>query len=863
MDIVCMNDLKEQVRLANPIEEVINEKVKLDRNHKGLCPFHAEKTPSFSVNIKGQYFNCFGCGKAGDVFDFVSLTQNLSFFDSLKYLAGRRGIQFPKEVDFAKEEGQRSIETALNEASTLYHLNLPVNVKEYLNGRGISDEIIEAYKIGYCAGDTQHKASKEILLQAGLTYENGQEYFKGYITFPNIIYGRVVYISGRCFGEKKHKKLQAEKVPLNHVYNEPALKEKDVIIAEGEIDTLTLLSNGFNACGILGSQSFRPEWKEKFNSCENTYLSFDADEAGEAGNEKIAEILGAKAKIIALPETKDVNDYFKENTKDDYTKLIDGALSLIEYRIKKIPAEISPLKLPQILEPFIKEIAGLSIPQGNAILQHFIKKHFNMTDKDIQGYEKQLKSYRKETDTEKDGKIKTKQELMNILQNEDSSIVIHPAQDYRKGTMYFTAKIQEVPYLITSSKELVSYEDSALKGINLKTDSIDTARLSYKGLSAFLKSEREIDIYELYQRIYGYIGRFILFPEASYLSLITLWIMGTYVFMIFRYFPYIWLNAEKGSGKTLLMEILAKIAFNGDLIINPTEAVIFRDVSNNLITMFIDEVEQLRKRDKDIYSSLISLLNAGFNKSNKVKRTEGTGKGTFIVKAYDAYSPKMFAGINEIDDVLQDRTIRIPLLRKKNTEKVQRYKESQETIELQTQIRDDLYIFALSFAKDIAELYQKDGEQGIEGLAHLSNRELDIWEPMMLLANIVDASSNGQSNITEQMEALSKKSFEEKQNESVTQNETYKLLTVAKAMLDDLPALSEENGVFVYKAGEVLEYFKKCDEFEWIEKSNTLTKRLKRIGVKSEQKRIDNEKQRIYSISKSKIYDLCERFSIK
>jgi hypothetical protein len=156
--------------------------------------------------------------------------------------------------------------------------------------------------------------------------------------------------------------------------------------------------------------------------------------------------------------------------------------------------------------------------------------------------------------------------------------------------------------------------------------------------------------------------------------------------MIFRYYPYVWLNAAKGSGKSLLMEVSSAIAFNGELMTSPTEAVIFRDVSGNRITMFIDEVEQLRKRDKEAFSSVISLLNVGFSKSGLVKRVEKNNNGGFDVKKYSAYSPKMFAGINEIDDVLQDRTVKIQLLRKKEDEEVERFKDRSEINELQRSI---------------------------------------------------------------------------------------------------------------------------------------------------------------------------------
>ncbi|MFZ5801649.1 MAG: bifunctional DNA primase/polymerase [Candidatus Omnitrophota bacterium] len=551
----------------------------------------------------------------------------------------------------------------------------------------------------------------------------------------------------------------------------------------------------------------------------------------------------------------------KRETRQDNTILTENRLTALESKIRVIPADTAPVRLPQLLDPILKEIAGLNIAQGDAILKHTIKDHFGLTNDDLKGYEKVLKSYRKEPEENEEKKSLTKDEIIQILRAEEGNKTVHPAQDFNAGLMTFAAMLKGKPYLITSNKRFFSFEDAQHEGFSLKHTTVDTARFSYKGISGFLEGKANIDIPGLYEKIYGYITRFIRFPDKSYPAYLSLWVMGTYFFMIFRYYPYVWLNAEKGSGKTLLMEILSAIAFNGELITNPTESVIFRDISNNLITMFIDEVEQLRKRDKDTYGSLISVLNAGFNKSGVVKRCESSGMDGFIVKSYSAYSPKMFAGINEIDDVLQDRTVKISLLRKKDDEAVQRYKGTTETLELQRQIRDELYTFALVHAVEIAEYYHREGAEGIEGMAHLNNRELDIWEPVFLLANIVDAQC-GNTELTDMMEALSSESVKEKQSDSVAQNETFKILNVLKIMLDELTPVSEDGDSRVFDAGQVFEYFKKTEDFDWIEKTNVLTRRLKKVKAISEQRRIDGEKKRVYILNIRDIADLCERFKI-
>ncbi len=540
--------------------------------------------------------------------------------------------------------------------------------------------------------------------------------------------------------------------------------------------------------------------------------------------------------------------------------LSEDSLSKLEARIKAIPQDTSKTKIPTLLDPILKEIAEFNIAQADAILKHTIKEHFSFTNEDLKSYEKVLKVYRKEPKDSEDKKRLNKDDLIEILHDEEGSRTVHPAQDFINGIMSFTVKIKDEPCIVTSDKRLFVFEYAEPEGFILKHATVDTARFSYKGIRAFVENKYSVNMPKLYVKVYDYIKRFIHFPDELYLSFITLWVMGTYIFMIFRYYPYVWLNAEKGSGKTLLMEILSAIAFNGELITNPTESVIFRDISNNLITMFIDEVEQLRKRDKDTYGSLISVLNSGFNKSGIVKRTEGTGKGGFVVKAYNAYSPKMFAGINDIDDVLQDRTVRIPLLRKKDAEAVQRYKETAEIFELQRSIRDELYMFALVYAKDIAEVYYAQGDI-IEGMSDLTNRELDIWEPVFLLANVIDVQSSN-TKLTDMMEALSKKSVEEKQSDSVSQNDTYKILNVVKTMLDDISSVGEDGDIRIFEAEKVLEYFKANEDFYWIERTNLLTRKLKKAKIVSEQRRIEGNKKRVYILKVSEFQDLCERFKI-
>ena len=857
------SELKERIKLSNPIEEIVRETVPLGPHNKALCPFHKEDTPSFLVNVKEQYFHCFGCGVGGDVFNFVMRQKGLSFPEALRYLAERKGIQVSLDnIAFQEEQKRRTINSALAEAAKIYHESLSAEVIDYLKGRGLTEETIKAYRIGFCNGQSKYSLPQEDLLSAGLIYEDGRNYFEGFITFPHMLYGRVVYISGRGYPEKKHKKLEKDRVPLTHLYNEQVLSQKEVILAEGEIDTLTLLQHGFNACGVLGAGSFKEEWVDKFKNCETVYLSFDADEAGEKGNLRIAEFLGSKAKLVFLPDGEDANDFFKHSTKEDYQKLLEQSLLLIEYKIKTIPKTILPTRLPDALNPILKELAQLNLAQADVILRHFIKAHFNLTLDDIETYAKVLKSYRKESE-EMACKPPEKEDLLKILNEQKDDIpLVHPAQGYGKGVMHFAVRVGERLCIVTSDKRLFSFESASQHGIRLKEEHVDITNFSVRGIKAFLNTAVKINLPELYDKIAKHIGKFIIFPDDAYLNYLALWVMGTYVFTIFSNYPYVWLNALKDSGKTSLMKILAPIAFNGDLITSPTAPVLFRDISNNLVCLFIDEVERFTKKDKDKNSDVFDVLNQGYGKSGTVKRLEKPAEGKFKVATFSPYAPKMFASIKDIEDTLKDRTVPIRILRKKDTEKAKRYKGTPTIQEIEREIRDELYMFALLYAADIFEIYNAEDEEAIAGMEHLSNRELDIWEPIFLLANIIDCE-RGTKELTLKMKALSKEVGKDKKEDSRSEDEMCKILSVLKPMFEDVLPFSKDDGIYLYEVDKVLEYFKRDEEFAWLENSSSLTRRLKRIRVRSEQKWTGtSERKRFYKFIKSDIDDLCERQGI-
>lgn len=400
-------DLIERVREQTDIMQVIGQHIALDRHHKALCPFHEEKTPSFSVNPRGQYFHCFGCGIGGDVFRFLELYEHKPFMQALSELASQVGISLTsitlEDRDRIKEA--RTIEDILTETAMFYHQSLTPQVRDYLNKeRGFAEETISRFQIGYANGKLREHLIEEcgfpldLCVKAGVLKRADSDSFRDYfyhrVTFPNLKRGRAVHISGRSLDgqEPKYLHLPGE---LRYLYNEDALSGKTVYIAEGIPDCLSAVQAGYPAVAILGSSNFKPEYLPKLSRCETVYLCLDGDRAGEEGALKIGGLIGERARIVQLPEGLDLNDYLKGHPKEDFEALIASAKDIIKYELSLIPPDTAKTELPQRLESILKKLARMERAKAEAYLSYEIKPRFKLKKEDIDGYRELVNKYRR------------------------------------------------------------------------------------------------------------------------------------------------------------------------------------------------------------------------------------------------------------------------------------------------------------------------------------------------------------------------------------------------------------------------------------------------------------------------------------
>lgn len=350
----------EEIRERNDIIDLISGYVNLKqrgRDFLGLCPFHKESTPSFSVSPDKQLYYCFGCGAGGNVYTFVMAMENYEFKDALKYLAERVDYTFPLENVVPKEQSKNLFYEINKSAARFFYNNLQesTKAKSYLAQRGISERISRKFGLGY-SKDKWAELHKFLikqgyknrdLLSLGLTVENktGGYYdkFRDRLMFPIFdIRGNIVAFGGRSLGEQMPKYMNSPESSLysksEHLYAlNFARKSKalTIILVEGYMDAIALHQAGItNSAGVLGT-AFNANHAKSLRSFGEVILVFDGDEAGVQASFRAIKVLSDKnLKILTLKNAKDPDEYLQKFSKEDFLEEVAGAKFYIDFQIE-------------------------------------------------------------------------------------------------------------------------------------------------------------------------------------------------------------------------------------------------------------------------------------------------------------------------------------------------------------------------------------------------------------------------------------------------------------------------------------------------------------------------------------------------
>ena len=384
-------EIIEEVRQSNDIVDVISQYMNLKRsgrNYFGLCPFHNEKSPSFSVSPDKQIFHCFGCGVGGNVITFVMRIEGINFIEAIQILAERANIQLPtiqNSSDTIKEELKAKIYKVNEFTAQFYHKNLyRSNAKiaqEYVKKRRLTNDTLEAFQIGfsgkfnelYSELKKQGFEDREIL-ESGLVNrnENGTyiDRYRNRLMFPICdVRGRVIAFGGRVLDDSKPKYINS---PENLVYSKGrnlfglnVAKKYDIkklLIVEGYMDVISLHQRGIkNVVAPLGTALTSQQGFLLRKNAEQIILSFDADEAGLNAKIRAIDILqnmGCDLRVLQMEGAKDPDEYIIKYGNARFQSLIDKAISVVEFKVKILRNKYDIQNVNDKIK-FLNEIAKL------------------------------------------------------------------------------------------------------------------------------------------------------------------------------------------------------------------------------------------------------------------------------------------------------------------------------------------------------------------------------------------------------------------------------------------------------------------------------------------------------------------------
>ncbi|SHO46225.1 DNA primase [Desulfopila aestuarii] len=396
------------------IVQIIGETVDLKKSGArflGLCPFHGEKSPSFSVHPGQQFFYCFGCGESGDVFTYFMKYHNLDFPSALKELAGRYGISLPEKSQSPEQERQEKQRKEMfqvsDKAAEIYSRFLAdapqaAVARSYLEKRGIPQEIRKRFGLGYAPAVESSgwdflshqlaEGEQAAALEAGLLVRNERggvyDRFRDRVLFPiQELSGRVCGFGGRIIGEGQPKYLNS---PESRIYIKSKLllglyQAKDAIrvqnqaiIVEGNFDLVSLVCHGCeNVVAPLGTALTREQLRLLKRFADNVVLLFDGDEAGvKAAVRAVPHFLAEQVagRVALLPIGHDPDTFVREEGIEAVRRLVEGAESLPEFTFKQLVAEFGltldgKSRIVEALRPLVK--AAASPLQRTVIISHF------------------------------------------------------------------------------------------------------------------------------------------------------------------------------------------------------------------------------------------------------------------------------------------------------------------------------------------------------------------------------------------------------------------------------------------------------------------------------------------------------------
>ena len=503
---VINDNVLDEIRDRADIVDLIGEYVDLKRsgsNYMGLCPFHSEKTPSFSVSPSKSIFKCFGCGVGGDVITFIMKRENLNFPEAVEFLAEKYNVRLSEYKDENKEaRDKRNRLYEINREAAMHFLNnfsSSQKAQKYLRDRGLSDKTIRAYGLGYSKDSwtdlydhlTKLGYKEEELLDLNLISKskNGNyiDRFRDRVMFPIINRNnKVIAFGARGFGDAKPKYLNSRETPIFHkgsnlfnmnIISRESSRER-IILVEGYMDGISLYNSGINySVASLGTSLTEDQAAIIKKMAKYIYICYDSDKAGINATSRAIDIFlskSCKPKIIELEGGLDPDDFIKKYGMEGFENKIKSAISYIDFKIK-ILRENFNLEEAEGLSNFTLESAKILSSIKNPIERDiFVKefsKKYNISYKAIENYinylnrnkinseKKEKFNPKKNTNVVKSTKTRAQEELLSysLLDNDIYNYIKNKIQVFYFTNAMTRASFEEIPKMFEEEMEVSEF----------------------------------------------------------------------------------------------------------------------------------------------------------------------------------------------------------------------------------------------------------------------------------------------------------------------------------------------------------------------------------------------------------------------
>ena len=503
---VINDNVLDEIRDRADIVDLIGEYVDLKRsgsNYMGLCPFHSEKTPSFSVSPSKSIFKCFGCGVGGDVITFIMKRENLNFPEAVEFLAEKYNVRLSEYKDENKEaRDKRNRLYDINREAAMHFLNnlsSSPKAQKYLRDRGLSDKTIRAYGLGYSKDSwtdlydhlTKLGYKEEELLNLNLISKskNGNyiDRFRDRVMFPIINKNnKVIAFGARGFGDAKPKYLNSRETPIFHkgsnLFNMNIISRESsrqrIILVEGYMDVISLYNSGINySVASLGTSLTEDQAAIIKKMAKDIFICYDSDKAGINATSRAIDIFlskSCKPKIIELEGGLDPDDFIKKYGMEGFENKINSGISYIDFKIK-ILRENFNLEEAEGLSNFTLESAKILSSIKNPIERDiFVKefsKKYNISYKAIENYinylnRNKIKSEKKEkfklkknTNVVKSTKTRAQEELLSysLLDNDIYNYIKNKIQVFYFTNAMTRASFEEIPKMFEEEMEVSEF----------------------------------------------------------------------------------------------------------------------------------------------------------------------------------------------------------------------------------------------------------------------------------------------------------------------------------------------------------------------------------------------------------------------